>query len=131
MKNRFLNKYMIGLIVAILIVLFYFTYFKKNNTVLISNLFERPLNDTILNMSTLKIAGPVTILKHCDTPLLIDGINDSLHLYLSSYSDEGFKTWDAPNTSILIKKAKSDSFYLLRKKQMIGFRLIDRSYLVK
>jgi hypothetical protein len=129
MKERiFDNKWVIPSITVILITISYFIFFKKDKIDVINDIYTRSFNDTILNIATLKVLGPATMLKHCDTPLLINGVNDSLQFYFSSYSDAGLKAWEGENVSIFSKKAKSDSFYLYRANQVIVFRLIHKKY---
>jgi hypothetical protein len=95
----------------------------EHKTTFITNIHTRSFNDTIENVFTEKAAGVITKITGCDTCLIIDGINDSLHLWFSSYADLGFKEWEDSNISILLKIANSDSFYILRDNKKIGFRI--------
>jgi hypothetical protein len=135
MQNSVPNKKYFVMAMIIIASLFAPVFFCKTDKIIFTtDIYEIALNDTIFNIFSQKFNGIVVVatkLKNKDTTLLIDGVNDSLHLHLYSYSDAGIKSWNAPNISVLSKKAKADSFYLIRNNQIIGFRLIDQSHLIK
>ena len=126
MKSLLSKKYIIIIIAIVLTILIYNIYLKKEHYTFITNIHERSFNDTIFNMYSQKYKGGVVVatkLTHCDTSLLIEGVNDSLNFWFSSNSDLGFNAWESPTFSILFKNPNTDSFYLKKGSKIIGFVL--------
>ena len=121
------SKYVIPIFGILMTLLFIHIFFwKSSDQVFITNIYGRSFDDTVTNVYSKKYNGGVVVatrLKTYDTALIIDGVNDSLHLYFSSYADLGLKNWEAPNFSLLKKNAKTDSFYLEKGGELIGFKL--------
>jgi hypothetical protein len=118
---------LIGIIILFVLILadFWHDAFAPK-AIFIKNIHDRSFNDTINNIYTEKVArGVVTSLRGCDTVIIINGVNDSLHIWFSSYGDLGLENWTDSHISKLIKKANSDSFYLERDSKKTGFRLTN------